>query len=83
MMAELPVACSDFPDMREIILTNKVGVVFKPADPRDIARAISSIISNPGLAAELRKNAQRVTETIYRWDREKNNLLKLYQDILS
>ena len=49
IMAEIPVACSDFPFLRKVVLENGVGAVFDPSDPEASPRryARSSIRRTP------------------------------------
>ncbi len=82
LMAELPIAVSDFPEMRKIALQNKVGTVFDPKDPRDIARAIQQILKDPKKYQDFRRNATAVTRDKYRWDLEKEKLINLYNRLL-
>jgi glycosyltransferase involved in cell wall biosynthesis len=82
MMAELPIAASNFPEMGEIITDADYGRVFTPGDPNDIARVLNEMLKNPEQLAKYRKNAEHASRTKYRWDIEKNSLLALYKKIL-
>ena len=81
LLAELPVAASNFPDMRSVLDEASAGVFFDPSNPKDIAKAIKSILDNPERQQQMRKNARQITETKFRWDVEKDALLKLYQNL--
>ena len=39
LMAEMPIACSDFPFLRSVVVDNGLGEVFDPGDPSSIACA--------------------------------------------
>jgi glycosyltransferase involved in cell wall biosynthesis len=82
MMAELPIAASDFPEMGQIIRDAHYGRVFNPGNPADIARVLNEMLSDPDQLAAYRKNAEHASRTKYRWDIEKNSLLNLYKKIL-
>lgn len=82
LMAELPIAVSDFPQMRKIVLEHNVGAVFDPQNPRDIARSIRDIITDPQKYKNLRTRARTISKTRYRWDIEKKNLLNLYRRLI-
>ncbi len=81
MMAGLPIVCSDFPEMRKIVIENKVGVTFNPDDPEDIARAIKEIFSYPEKYREMRKNSLRAAKEKFNWEIEERKLLDLYESI--
>lgn len=83
LMAELPIATSNFPDMKKIVLENKVGTVFEPDQPKDIARAIRHVLENEQRYQVYRANATKASETEFRWDREKVNLVDLYRKLFA
>ena len=81
MMAGLPIACSDFPEMRRIVKENKVGVTFNPDDPQDIARAIEEIFEDPEKYREMRENSLKAVMEKFNWEIEEHKLLNLYESI--
>lgn len=82
MAAGLPVIASDFPLWREIIATNKCGLLVDPMNPRAITEAINWIFENPDEAYEMGQRGRRVVLDIYNWDAEKNKLIELYKKVL-
>ncbi len=80
LMAGLPVAASDFPELRKIVLGHKLGAVFNPEDPEDIARAIDFILSNPKRYRQMKENAKKAAK-IYNWENESKKLLKVYSEL--
>ncbi len=81
LMAGLPVATSDFPEMSAIVLGHGVGQVFNPRDPADIARAVSAILEAPDYA-EMRRRARHLALNVYCWECEAQEFGVAYQAIL-
>ena len=77
-MAGLPVACSEFPEMKRIVEENKVGATFDPENPKDIARAIKEIFADGNKYEKMRSRALRVAKATYNWEIEERKLLKVY-----
>ncbi len=80
IMAGLPVAASDFPEMRAVIEADQVGAVFDPANPREIAEAIRTILEDRTAYDAMRKNAYAAAHK-YSWEKESGRLLELYRDL--
>ncbi len=77
--AGLPVACSDFPFLRRIVMGEGIGAVFDPADPGSIAEAIRSLTAtdvNQRAKARLSALGDR-----YSWEQEEGKLLSVYQSL--
>jgi glycosyltransferase involved in cell wall biosynthesis len=85
LAAGLPVVASDFPEMREIILANPegpLGVVCRPDDPAEIARAIASIVDRPTVEREaLRARCLAAAHARWNWETEMSGLFDLYRDL--
>ncbi len=81
MHAGLPVAASDLPEMRKIVLEERVGEVCDISDPKDIARVVNSILSNEKKLKQMKNNAIRTTKK-YNWEIESKKLLGTYKRIL-
>jgi len=67
-MAGIPIAALDSPELKKIITKNKVGVLFDPFDPKDIADKINYLIENNKTLKEMRNNALRVAKSKYNWE---------------
>jgi glycosyltransferase involved in cell wall biosynthesis len=81
MMAGLPVAASDLPEMRNIIIGQQLGVVFNPEDPRGIARTLNALLRNEEELERMRRNALNAARRRYNWECEEQKLLGLYASI--
>ncbi|MFC1846374.1 glycosyltransferase [Chloroflexota bacterium] len=82
IMAELPVACSDFPFLKKVVLDDDLGATFDPGNPRSIARSIDSIISSKKRYREIKSNLLQAKRK-YCWENEEQKFIKVYRDLLS
>ncbi|MBW2083788.1 MAG: glycosyltransferase family 4 protein, partial [Deltaproteobacteria bacterium] len=87
--AGLPVAVSDQPEKRKIVLENGIGLVFNPDDPRDIfnpddprdiAEKLNEIANNTSLYSRLAHNSRNLARKL-NWEAEAKKLLDVYQQI--
>ena len=81
MAAGLPVIASDFPLWREIVETNRCGVVVDPRDPRAIADAIQLVTSDDPEVEEMGRRGRDAVERIYNWGTQEPVLLDLYEGL--
>lgn len=79
IMAGLPIAVSDFPEMRKLAVDEDLGVVFDPESPKDIARAISELL-DPETYDRMIDNVL-VARKRYCWENEEKKLLELYSTL--
>ncbi|NPA71831.1 MAG: glycosyltransferase family 4 protein [Gammaproteobacteria bacterium] len=82
LMAGIPVVASDFPELRRIIKKYHIGLTFDPEDPKSIADAINTLLTNSRLYRQMKNN---INEAIvhFNWEREAQKLLDLYKNILN
>ncbi len=73
----LPVLCSDFPDMGDVVRRWDVGAVVDPTDSRAIADAIVRLVSDPDRLARMRANCRAAVEEELNWDRERQKILSI------
>ena len=80
MSCEVPVAASRVGGLPEIV-DDEVGALFAPADPEDLARAVTALLSDPGLADRGRAGRARVVAS---WsnDRLARRHLEIYEELL-
>lgn len=80
--AGTPVAGSDFPEFRRVILDpayGPLGTLFDPDRPEQIAAAVLRILDLPdNERAELRRRCRRASAERWNWDRESRVLLDVY-----
>jgi glycosyltransferase involved in cell wall biosynthesis len=80
IMAELPVACSDFPFLRKIVVENDLGAVFDPSSPASIASAVGTIVGDPDRYSQLRANVSAAKRR-YCWEEEERRFLNVYRSL--
>lgn len=83
MSAGLPVIASNFPLWKEIIEGNNCGICVNPLDPREIAEAISYIITHPVEAQKMGQNGKNAVLEQYNWGIEEKKLFDVYNKILN
>jgi len=79
LMGGLPVAVSNFPDMRRIVENEGVGETFDPEDPKDIARVINNILNDEKKYNRRRRNALKIAKERYNWEKESRKMLEFYE----
>lgn len=75
--AGIAVAGSSLPELKRFVEEPRIGVMFDPDDPRDIARAINTILADPAELTEMKVRAQAMA-TRFVWESEAQKLLGLY-----
>lgn len=70
IMAGIPLAVSDHPEKRALVERYGIGVTFDERDPRDIARAIQSLLADPVRYAHMRANCLRSAREELNWEME-------------
>lgn len=78
IQAEIPVVCSDFPEMKNVILDNKLGKVFNPEDPKEIAEVVNELL-NDEIHYEICLNNVRKVKSEFCWEEEEKKLLEIYE----
>ena len=78
-----PVITSDIPPMSDIIQHEKTGLVIDPYDEKQWAEKIIQLIKNPNISDEMGKAGNKVLKRKYNQELFYENLIKMYDDILS
>jgi len=78
--AGIPVLCSNFPEMRKIVLDYKVGRVIDPANKAEIKRNIKLMINDQEKRAEWISNT-RLASGELSWNNERKQLVNIYQKV--
>ena len=82
MSAGIPVIASNFLLWREIIEKNGIGLCVNPLNPKEIAKAINTLLNNDSLTREMGLKARKLVEEKYNWENEEKKLITLYSTIL-
>ena len=80
MMAGLPVAASDFPELRRVIEESNIGYLFDPSKPDAIASVLNNMINDDKALKQMRHNALRHAHK-YSWQEESKKLLQVYEGL--
>ncbi len=83
MMAGLAIASSDLVEMRHLTESRKVGLLFNPWEPEDIAATLNELVADPDLLAEYRRNSYEAARTEFHWEREKERLVRYCKEIFA
>lgn len=83
MGAGLPVIASDFPLWREMLSGIDCALFVDPLDPRQIARAIEYLLTNPEQAEEMGRRGQAAVAKQFNWDTQARKLVNLYSTLAS
>jgi len=68
IVAGLPLAVSDHPEKRRLVEQYQIGAVFDETDPRDIARVINELLSDPVRYQTMRERAAKVGREELNWE---------------
>jgi glycosyltransferase involved in cell wall biosynthesis len=80
-MAGLPVAASDFPEIRKIVRAHGLGELFDPEQPGALVATLRRLVDNPELRARYAANA-KASAACLSWQNQESKLLDLYDRLL-
>lgn len=81
LMAGLPVLTSPLEAVADLLHTYDVGDVVDSLEPGKIAAAINTMLANSATLARFRQNALAAARSDLSWEKERQHLLNLYQNI--
>jgi glycogen(starch) synthase len=67
MASETPVIAASTGGLREIVRQERNGLLFGTGDPRELAEAVSRVLTEPGLGRRLAREARRGLEETSSW----------------
>jgi glycosyltransferase involved in cell wall biosynthesis len=84
LMAGLPVAASDLPEIRRVVIQGDppVGELFDPNSATSIAEAIRRVLSDPAYERR-REEARRLALKQFNWEIEERRLVGVYRTVLA
>jgi glycosyltransferase involved in cell wall biosynthesis len=83
MGAGVPVIASNFPGWRDLVEGNGCGVVVDPLDPVELADAITYLLENEEISANMGRRGRAAIVKTYNWETQLPHLLRLYEGLLS
>lgn len=81
IQAEIPIICSDFPDMRKVIDEYQIGEVANPEDADSVSMAIIKILKDDKIYNFYKKNCENAKIEL-NWQVEEKKLVNLYKNLL-
>lgn len=81
MQAGLAIIGSDFPLWKEFIEGNQIGITVDPCNLSQLKEAMEFLINNPEKLKQMEENARALSKE-FSWDKEKEKLVKLYNELL-
>lgn len=81
MAAGIPVVASKFPNITEIVEESNCGILVDPADPQEVADAITYLMEHPKEAEEMGGNGRHAIEEKYNWENMEKRLLQIYAEL--
>jgi glycosyltransferase involved in cell wall biosynthesis len=81
LMAGLPVLASQLDAVAEVLETYDVGRVVSSLAPAAVGAAINAMLEDPSALARMREHALAAAQQEFCWEKEKNMLIDLYQDV--
>jgi len=82
LMAGLPVIATSLDAVADILRTYNVGRIVPSLKPEDIGAAISEMLADHDAIASMRRNALEAVQHDLNWEKESQQLIRFYQDIL-
>lgn len=79
--AGVPVIASNFNYWQQLINQHNFGLTVNPLNPEDIAAAITKLLANKALAAQMGANGKQAVNAVFNWQAEEVKLLKLYNQL--
>ncbi len=80
MASETPVIASRIPGVEDVV--GDGGMLVKPRDPLELARAITNMLDDPKKARTMGKNGRRRVEQNYDWKVVARQVVDVYKDVL-
>ncbi len=78
MAGGLAIIVSNLPGWAKIIEETNIGITVESKNPREIAKAIDYLLSNPAKAKQMGQNGRMAVTEKFNWDIEKEKLLQIY-----
>jgi len=83
LMAGLPVLATSLDAVADVLRTYDVGRIVSSLKPEDIGAAINEMLADRDALASMRRNALEAVQHDLCWEKERQQLIRLYQDILA
>lgn len=78
----IPILCSNFPNLREIVEKPHCGLCVDPDNPAEAAEAVRYLWDHPEQARQMGENGREAARTTYNWETQAKKLLNFYAGII-
>lgn len=78
LQAQVPIICSDLPEMKQVVESYELGRVLLERTPDALACVIKEMVADSEMMRQFQKNCHKASELL-NWEREEGVLLALYQ----
>ncbi len=82
MACEVPVIVSDADGLKEVVVNNETGFVIPKRSSKEIANKIKILIENNDVVKKFKKNARERVLKLYDWNKNVENMIKIYKELL-
>ncbi len=82
LMAGIPVLASELDAVVDVIKSYSVGQVASSLSPADVGAAITAMLADPVALADMSRHALDAARQEFCWEKEKQQLIQFYQNIL-
>jgi len=83
LMVGLPILASPLDAVSDITRTYDVGQIVTSLTPADVGGAINAMLADNAALARMRRNALDAAQYEFNWEKEKQQLIRLYHEIQS
>lgn len=83
MAVGLPVIVSNFPNYKNIVEFNRIGICVDPTNRRVIASALERLVKNEKERNEMGVRGKKLVENIYNWEKEGQKIIDAINGLLS
>src|SRR5205823_12426711 len=83
MAVGTPVVATAVGGVPALIRDGETGLLTPPADPQSLCEALTRVLQNPELAAQLGQNGRRWVTEQFSASRQREQLMAIYRDVLN
>ncbi|MBL4594081.1 MAG: glycosyltransferase family 4 protein [Flavobacteriales bacterium] len=80
--AGVPIAGSDFPELKRVIDKYNIGETFDPESPKSIATAINKVLDDSEYQKTLKENTKLAAKD-FTWEQEEKKLIEIYSKLVN
>ncbi|MBI5401174.1 MAG: glycosyltransferase family 4 protein [Candidatus Yonathbacteria bacterium] len=81
--AKIPTVATDIPGTNEALYHEKTGLLVKPGDDAQLARAIERLLDDPELGITLAQNGTKLLKEKFSWEVHLKNLNDIFKSVIA